>query len=43
MNEMVTAHEPSITNPADIATKVLPGGHRRDTLVSRIIYNVKEV
>jgi hypothetical protein len=40
MDEMITAHEPSITNPADIATKVLPGGHRRDSLVNSIIYNI---
>jgi hypothetical protein len=41
MGEMVTTQEPSVTNPATIATKVLPGGQRRDAIISGIIYNVK--
>jgi hypothetical protein len=40
MQELVTAHEPSITNPADIATKVLPGGWRRDALVNGLLFDM---
>jgi hypothetical protein len=39
MDEIWTAHEPSITNPADLATKVLPGGWRREALVANLLYD----
>ena len=39
MNEILTAHEPSVTNPADLFTKVLPGGERREAIVRRVLYD----
>jgi hypothetical protein len=40
MNEIWTAHEPSITNPADIATKILPGGWRLEALLGNLLYDM---
>jgi len=37
MGEMITGHKPSVTNPAEICTKVLPGGKQQDDLVGSII------
>jgi hypothetical protein len=39
MGETITAHGPSVSNPADIATKVLPGGQARDNLVSSFLHD----
>jgi hypothetical protein len=40
MGESLCAWESTLTNLADLATKVLPGGHRRETLIGRILYNI---
>ena len=40
VGEMITGHEPSVTNPADICTKVLPGGKRRVDLVGGILFDL---
>jgi hypothetical protein len=39
MGELMCTHEASIHNPADIATKALPGGEKRDYLVGKILYD----
>ena len=39
MGESMMAHVRSENNPADICTKVIPGGMKRDTLVGAIMYN----
>jgi hypothetical protein len=40
MGECVTAHVPTAQNPADLCTKVLPGGQKRDYLVSLLLYDI---
>jgi hypothetical protein len=43
MGEIMTAHEPSVTNPADLFTKVLPGVERREMIVRRVLYDIFSV
>ena len=38
MGESLAAHIPTADNPADIATKVIPGGRKRNALVSRFLW-----
>jgi hypothetical protein len=33
MGESIIGHVPSVDNPADICTKVLPGGQKRNHLI----------
>ena len=40
MNESLTGHIPTNENPADLATKVLPGGQKRDHLVGKVLYDI---
>jgi hypothetical protein len=41
MGEILTTHESStLTNLADLFTKVLPSGHRPDYLVDRILFDI---
>jgi len=40
MGECVTAHIPTDQNPADLCTKVIPGGQKRDFLVSLILHDL---
>ena len=40
MGECLTAHVPTDQNPADICTKVLPGGRKRDHLISLVLYDL---
>ena len=40
MGEILTAHIPSVDNCADLATKVLGGGQKRDHLVSKLLYDI---
>ena len=42
MDEMLTAHIRSVDNPADLGTKVIPGGQRRDHLVSKLLYDLAD-
>ena len=42
MGECITAHVRSENNPADICTKVVPGGAKRDTLVSLVLYDIAD-
>jgi hypothetical protein len=40
MNESLTGHIPTAENPADLATKVLGGGQKRNHLVSKLLYDI---
>jgi len=42
MGECLTGHIPSTENPADIATKLIPGGMKRDYLVSKVLYDIAD-
>jgi len=42
MEEMLTAHVPTAENPADLGTKVIPGGQKRDHLVSKLLYDLSD-
>ena len=40
MGESIATHVPTNLNPADIATKIVPGGRKRDALISMILYYI---
>jgi hypothetical protein len=40
MGEMLTTHVPTALNPADLATKVIPGGIKRDSLLNMVMYDI---
>ena len=42
MGEMLTAHVPTAVNPADICTKVLSGGAKRDGLIGLVLYDLTD-
>ena len=42
MNEIRTAHVDTNENPADIATKIIPKGTKRDHLVSLILWDIAD-
>ena len=42
MGECLTGHVPTQSNPADLCTKVIPGGQKRDGLVNMILYDLGE-
>ena len=42
MKEIITGHIPSEHNPADIATKLIPSGIKRDYLVSLVLYDLAD-
>ena len=42
MGESLTGHISTHENPADLATKIIPGGRKRDYLVSMILYDLVE-
>ena len=42
MGEMLTGHVSTHHNPADIATKVLGGGQKRDYLVGLVIHDLTD-
>ena len=42
MGECLTAHIPTLKNPADICTKVMPGSIKRNSLVEMILYDVED-
>ena len=39
MGESLMTHIPTEYNPADICTKVVPGGAKRDRIVALFLYN----
>ena len=41
MGEIMTTHVPMLDNPADLCTKVISGGQKRNHLVSLTLYNIK--
>ena len=43
MGEILTTHIPTTMNPADIATKVLAGGVKRDSLLTMILHDIAVV
>ncbi len=45
MGECLTAHIRSEDNPADLCTKVMPGGQKRDRLVDMMVlhYSTKDL
>ena len=43
MGEILTAHVRSEENIADICTKVIPGGAKRQYLVSQVLYDVYDI
>ena len=40
MGESLTSHIPTEANPADLCTKTIPGGAKREHLVSMILYDI---
>ena len=42
MGEMITGHIRSADNPADIATKMIGGGQKRNHLVSKVLYDLAD-
>ena len=42
MGEILTGHVRSENNPADLATKVLPGGSKRDGLISLLLHDLTD-
>jgi hypothetical protein len=43
MGESLTGHVSTHHNPADIVTKVLSGGQKRDRLVGKVLYDIVAV
>ena len=41
MGEVLTGHIRSAENPADLATKIIPGGMKRDGLIGMILHDIK--
>ena len=42
MGECLIGHTASGENPADIATKIIPGGMKRDYLVNKLLYDITD-
>lgn len=42
MGESLTGHIPTAENPADLCTKVLPGGAKRDHLIGKVLYDITD-
>ena len=40
MGESLTGHVPSKENPSDIATKIIPSGQLRESLVSQVLHDI---
>jgi hypothetical protein len=40
MGEPIIGHVPSVENPADIFTKVVPGGQKRDHLIRLLLHDL---
>ena len=40
MGEIMTTHVPTLDNPADLCTKVISGGQKRNHLVSLTLYDI---
>ena len=42
MGESLTGHVSTHENPADLTTKILPGGRKRDHLTSLVLYDIAD-
>ena len=42
MGDSLTGHIPTAETPADLATKIIPGGQKREYLVSKLLYDIFE-
>ena len=42
MEEILTAHIRTAENPADLGTKVVPGGQKRDHTVSKLLFDLTD-
>ena len=42
MKEMMMGRVPSVDNPADICTKIFPGGAKRKHLVGKVLHELYE-
>ena len=42
MGESLTCHVSTHDNPADLATKVVPGGQKRDSLVAMVLWDIAD-
>ena len=42
MNESLTGHVPSVDNPADICTKVVPGGAKQKHFIGKVLHELHE-
>ena len=40
MGEILAGHIPTEENPADIATKLIGGGRKRDHLVGKLLHDI---
>ena len=40
MGESLTGHIPTAENCADLATKIIPGGQKRDHLVGKLLFDI---
>ena len=40
MGESITAHVPTLLNPADLCTKAIPGGIKRNNIVGLVLYDI---
>jgi hypothetical protein len=40
MGESITGHAPSVDNTADICTKVVPGGQKRNHLIRLLLHDL---
>ena len=42
MGESLTGHIPTDHNPADLAAKIIPGGRKRNYLVSLVLHDIAD-
>jgi hypothetical protein len=42
MGEHLVGHISTTCNPADICTKVMPGGIKRDSIVAHVLWDIKD-
>ena len=42
MGESLTGHITTMENPADLTTKIIGGGQKRNYLVSKILYDLAD-
>jgi hypothetical protein len=40
MGESIIGHVPSVDNPADICTKVMPGGQKQNNLICLLLHDL---